>query len=197
MPLYSFCCDSCGTGKDHLFRASDRPAEIECSECGGIAKYTISVSKYVSSTAGYTTNYATPKIGLSLHDFKCNGCGHIFEEIVDRKDGQSIEDNYECPKCNEIDCKWIPGARIDRFSEQFPYYDRGLGCWLKNKAHRKQICKERGLEPVEGDYDEDKIFSEFDNRREREEKEYNDYINKLDHSPEFKEYRRMRDQDRI
>ena len=88
-------------------------------------------------------------------------------------------------------------ARIDRWSEQFPYYDRGLGVMLKNKAHRREICKQRGLTPVEGDYNEEKIFSEFDSRRESEEKEYNDDVDRLDNSPEFSAYRKAKDQGRF
>ena len=88
-------------------------------------------------------------------------------------------------------------SNIDRWSERFPYYDRGLGVMLRSKAHRREICKQRGLTPVEGDYDEEKIFSEFAKRRESEEKEYNDYVDKLDNSPEFTEFRRAREQGRL
>lgn len=88
-------------------------------------------------------------------------------------------------------------ARIDRWSEQFPYYDRGLGVMLQSKAHRREICKQRGLTPVEGDYDAEKIFSGFDSKREAEEKEYNDYVNRLDHAPEFAAYRKAKEQGRL
>jgi hypothetical protein len=91
----------------------------------------------------------------------------------------------------------MPMARIDRWSERFPYYDRGLGVMLQSKAHRRQICKERGLTPVDGDYDEEKIFSEFDNRRDSEEKEYNDYVDRMDNAPEFKAFRRAQEQGRF
>ena len=154
------------------------------------------MSKSQSDTVRYTTNYSTEKRGLALHDFKCKGGSHVFEEIVDVSAGQSIQDSFECPKCSSSDSSWVPSVQIDRFSEQFPKYDRGLGCWLKSKAHRRQVCKERGLEPVEGDYDADKIFSEFDSRREKEETEYNEYVDRLDNAPEFAEYRRAVNQDR-
>jgi len=68
---------------------------------------------------------------------------------------------------------------------------------LQSKAHRREICKQRGLTPVEGDYDAEKIFSQFDNRREAEEKEYNDYVDRLDNSPEFVAYRKAKDQGRF
>ena len=64
-------------------------------------------------------------------------------------------------------------------------------------AHRREICKQRGLTPVDGDYDEEKIFSEFDNRRKSEEKEYNDYIDRMDNAPEFSALRKAQEQGRI
>lgn len=88
-------------------------------------------------------------------------------------------------------------VRIDRWSEEFPYFDRGLGVMLKNKAHRREICKQRGLTPVEGDYDAEKIFAQFDNKRETEEKEYNDYVDRLDNSPEFAALRQAKEQGRL
>jgi len=91
----------------------------------------------------------------------------------------------------------MPMACIDRWSERFPYYDRGLGVMLQSKAHRREICKQRGLTPVDGDYDEEKIFSEFDNRRKSEEKEYNDYIDRMDNAPEFSALRKAQEQGRI
>ena len=144
-----------------------------------------------------TGQYSTEKRGLSLHEFKCNGCGHSFEEIVDHGDGQSVDDDFKCPECGKMDCRWQPMSNIDRWSERFPYYDRGLGVMLKNKAHRREICKQRGLTPVDGDYDEEELFSGQDSRREREEKEYTDYVDRLDNAPEFKEYRIAVDQGRI
>ena len=198
MPLYNYKCTSCDWDKDRIFNASSRPSEIECLSCGSVAKYTISVSKYQNSDAKFVTpKYSTNKVGLSLHEFKCNACDHIFEEIVDHGDGQSVSDNFECPECSAVDSKWRPTARIDRWSERFPYYDRGLGVMLQSKAHRRQICKERGLTPVDGDFDEDKLFSNQTKRRDREEKEYNDYVDRLDNAPEFTEYRRARDEGRF
>ncbi len=96
--------------------------------------------------------------------------------------------------------KTLVGSRrfaLTDSSEQFPYFDRGLGVWLKNKEHRRQICKERGLTPVGNDLNEDKIFSQFDQRREKEEKEYNDYCDRLDNAPEFAELRKAVDKGQI
>ena len=197
MPLYSFHCDSCGWEKDKIFRASERPSEIDCGDCGQKAKYHFSASKHQSNSARHITNHSSEKRGLSMHQFKCRDCEYLFEVIIDHSKGESIEDTVKCDDCGSSNTDWKPSVRIDRFSEQFPYFDRGLGVWLKSKAHRRQVCKERGLTPVGNDLNEDKIFSQFDTRRDKEEKEYNDYVDRLDNAPEFLEYRKAVDKGQI
>lgn len=196
MPLYSYRCE-CGWEKEKLFRASMRPSEIDCEECGRWAMYHFSPSKHQSNDAKYTTSYSSEKKGLSLHQYKCRDCESVFERVVDHAKAESVEDTTPCTECGSENTDWKPSVRIDRFSEQFPYFDRGLGVWLKNKEHRRQICKERGLTPVGNDLNEDKIFSQFDKRRETEEKEYNDYCDRLDNAPEFAEFRKAVDKGQI
>ena len=197
MPLYSFKCGDCGWEKDKIFRASGRPSEIDCESCGQQAKYSFSPSKHQSNDAKHITNIKSEKRGLSMHQFKCHDCDCVFEVIVDHSKGESVKDTFNCENCDSTNTVWKPSAQIDRFSEQFPYFDRGLGVWLKNKQHRRQICKERGLTPIGNDLDEDKIFSQFDNRRDKEEKEYNDYCDRLDNAPEFLDYRKAVDKGQI
>ena len=197
MPLYSFNCGDCGWKKDQIFPMSSRPSEIDCEECGQKAKYHFSVSKHQSNDARNITNIKAEKKGLSLHQFKCRDCSCVFEIVIDHSKDQSVEDTFNCTDCDSSNTGWRPSVRIDRFSEEFPYFDRGLGVWLKNKKHRRQICKERGLTPIGNDLDEDKIFSQFDNRRDREEKEYNDYVDRLDNAPEFLDYRKAVDKGQI
>lgn len=198
MPLYSYRCDSCGWEKDHLCSYSSRPVDIDCEGCDGSAIYRITAAKHQNHDIKKNTGHClSEKRGISLHDFRCNVCEYIFEEIVDHGAGETVSDDLECPECKAVDCHWRPSARIDRWSERFPYYDRGLGVMLQNKAHRREICKQRGLTPVDGDFDEEKIFSKWDSQRESEEKEYNDYVDRLDNAPEFKEFRRAQEHDRL
>jgi|TARA_R100000005_G_C5001225_1_gene208301 NAD-dependent SIR2 family protein deacetylase len=194
VPLYNFKCGECEWDKDRVFRASSRPSEIECESCGGVAKYRIVASKYQSNSARHLTNYSKEKRGLSLQMFKCHDCESTFEKIIDHGKGESVDDLSVCEKCGSENTTWKPFVRIDRFSEQFPYFDNGLGIWLKNKEHRRQVCKERGIVPVGNSFDEDKVFSQFDSRRDKEEKEYNDYVDRLDNAPEFLDYRKAVDQ---
>lgn len=193
MALYSFFC-AADHETEHISSQENRPASIVCLECGDAARYRLTVAKSNGWTNRSTdvSNYK----GLALHDFRCRDCGEIFEEIIDFSDGESTHDGQECPKCQGHSA-WVPSVQIDRWSEQFPYYDRGLGVMLKNKAHRRQICKERGLTPVEGDYDVEREYSKWDTRVAEETAEYEDYCDKLDNHPGFRELRKAQDQGRL
>ena len=164
MPTYSYQCESCNHEQDHSCRFSNRPDTLECSKCGK------------------TSNL-----------YMCKDCNHKFDEIIDFSKGQHFEDKQKCPKCSSMNSKWVPMARIDRFSEQFPYYDRGLGVMLRSKQHRRDICKQRGLTPVDGDWNIEKEYSKWDDRMEKEIKEYEDYCDRLDNHPAFRQHREALD----
>ena len=197
MPLYSYLCDGCGVEQDELFRFSNRPKVVECRECGGYAKYVIRLSMAQANDAGNGASYDSEGCGLVIHDYRCKSCEHVFDEIIDRRAGETHTDSQECPKCKAVDSKWLPSVKIDRWSERFPYYDRGLGVMLKNKAHRREICKQRGITPVDGDWDIDSEYRKMDDINEKEEREYAKYCDQVDNSPDFREVRKLRDQGRI
>ena len=173
-----------------MFRFSNRPEFVDCGSCSGKSKRIFTIS---DSQTNDPYNKKQPRKrrmnGFVMHLYKCSDCGHKFEELVDFSKGENYDDPQECPECESKNSKWIPMARIDRFSEMFPYYDRGLGVMLQSKQHRLDICKERGLTPVDGDWDADKMFSEWDIRKENEVKEYNDYCDRLENHPAFRQYR--------
>lgn len=197
MPLYSYLCDACGVERDELFRFSSRPEMTECRDCGGDAKYVIRISVAQSNSASNHKSYKSEMNGLAMHQYRCNACDFDFEEIIDRSAGEHHEDDQKCSSCGVADSQWIPSVRIDRWSERFPYYDRGLGVMLQSKAHRKEICKQRGITPVDGDWNLDSEYRKMDDINEKEEKEYTEYCDKFDHSPEFREIRKLRDQGRL
>ena len=68
---------------------------------------------------------------------------------------------------------------------------------LQSKAHRAQICKERGLTPVDGDWDLESEFRKMDDENEQDERDYADYCDRLDNSPAFSSYRQARDRGMI
>jgi hypothetical protein len=141
--------------------------------------------------------------GISILEFKCV-CGETFDEFVDYGEGESASDTKPCPKCG-AGASWNPGSNIDRSSERFPYFDRGLGIEVQSKQHRRDICanprkygiNSDGLIPVDGDWDADREMSKIDSENQKNLKGYDEYVEKLEHSPAFREYRRARDQGRL
>lgn len=197
MPLYSYLCKSCGAEHDEIFRFSSRPDSVECRVCDGDAQYVIRLSSREADDDRDGETCSSGGAGLVMHQYKCNACTHVFDEIIDRKEGEKHTDPQECPKCKATDSRWKPSVKIDRWSERFPYYDRGLGVMLESKAHRRDICKQRGLTPVDGDWDIDSEYRKMDDINEKEGREYADYCDKFDNSPEFREVRKLRDQGRL
>jgi putative FmdB family regulatory protein len=194
VPVYSYKCNDCGHEQDHTCRFSDRPNLIGCSVCGKDSKRVFRVSVAQSNDPHNQAPAKSRKMtGLVMHLYMCKDCDHQFDDLTDFSAGEHFEDLRECPKCKSTNSKWVPMARIDRFSEQFPYYDRGLGVMLTSKQHRRDICKQRGLTPVDGDWNVEKEYSKWDTRMEKEVKQYDDYCDRLENHPAFKQFRIERD----
>ena len=196
MPTYSYQCEECGHEQDHVCRFSSKPKTIGCSECDGTAKSVFRVSNAQSNDPqNRAPKKSTKANGMVMHLYMCKDCGHKFDELIEFNKGQHFEDPQKCPECLSMNSKWVPMARIDRFSEQFPYFDRGLGVMLTSKQHRRDVCKERGLTPVDGDWDIEKEYAKWDVRQEKEIKEYNDYVDRLDNHPAFRQHREALDKE--
>ena len=196
MPLFGFFCDD-DHETERFCSRSARPPEIECGTCGGAARYRLSVSMSQSLTVaahGETERIEDAKQrqddkGYVWRDICCEHCGYEDIEDIDLVDG-SVPVEVACPGCSANAAVQPVSINIDRFSERFPYYDKGLGLWLKSKAHRREVCKLRGLTPVDGDWDVEREFSQWDTQVEREKQEYAAYCDRLDNHPAFKGFRK-------
>lgn len=193
MPVFSFFCE-----QDHeterFTTAARRPDAIECGVCADVAYYRLSVSKHqgLSAVVAPRGVKVEDSRGMALHEFWCKHCDHRFDDITDWGEGEDPNDGRVCEECGEL-ATYLPGCSIDRFSERFPYYDNGLGMWLTSKAHRKEVCKAKGLTPVEGDWDVEKEFRKWDDKTRAHETFYNDYKDKIENDPAFSTLRRAMD----
>ena len=190
MPIYEYLCHE-GHRTTHLCSMADKPETVTCVECNDVAVY-----DFLGSATRFSPEKEEKKQedfnGMSLHDFECPQCGLRFEEIIEGgKVGGVI-----CPDCATT-AEWRPSVKIDRFSERFPYYDRGLGMVLTSKQHRLDVCKERNLIPVEGDLDVSKWASEERSKADADLKVWDDLQEKYDKHPAFADYRKARDQGRV
>jgi len=136
---------------------------------------------------------------------ECSACKtkyDLFEHMgewgnLDQPDGK--EDDLSCPKCAGTEYRSIValGRGIELGDEagvgkHYPRYDRGLQCIVKSAAHRRQLCKERGLVPVDGDVNLERSMDEQIEHNTRTER-YAAYQDKLKNAPEFAGFRRYMD----
>lgn len=202
MPLYLFvCADAHETG--WFGSHADRPETVPCETCRGEARYSLATTAtpYPKEPAvereAVTVKGSAPRFGLLR--WECLDCAVTFQEVLAREEEDAARENGRpCPKC-EKPAKWVPSWHVDRFAERIDtdggYYDRGLGMRITSPAHRREVCKQRGLTPVDGDWDHtmDQMFRREDDQRDREVREIADYDDRVEHSPVYAGYRRARD----
>lgn len=130
---------------------------------------------------------------------KCERCGERYDVLIvggrvignlSRSDGD--EDNLRCVVCNGDEFSNIVSGATGVVSDRYPRFDRGLKMWLTSERHRLQVCKERGLVPVDGEVDLGPSIAEQAEHNARMAR-YNAYQDKLKHSSEFAGYRRYCD----
>lgn len=189
MPLYDYKCTECSDVTELFAFINSKPETVDCKSCGAEAKFFFR-PKERTKKVKKELKIKRPK--LTIHMFQCFDCNTTWKEVVDRDADPLPEDGRGCLECGNH-AKWQPSCKIDRFSETFPYYDRGLGMMLESKQHRRDVCKERNLTPVDGDWDVDSVFSKWDTEKEKDIADYEDYCDKLDNHPGFKSFRKKRD----
>lgn len=103
--------------------------------------------------------------------YQCSACGHLFDVVKPVKD---MEVNESCPDCGEYAIRQFMPQRLyfTKTKVEHPEYNPGLGCVVRNSAHRKQICKEKGLEEI-GNENQDKLFKKMtQDQEEKRDKAY-------------------------
>ena len=199
MPIYNYICD-----EEHIhdaFRAvGNRLDPLDCKTCGqpsaitlrGYKKKKEGVEKVDGIKVRY--RYGKPRHTFHFRDAICNDCNEeSFVDCTNLETNEYDRSVVKCEVCGSKNLEIRPACHnIDRFSERFPYYDRGLGMWLKSKRHRREMCKKLGVSPVDGDIDHMAGFK-AEKEKEREDKAViNKLNNRLEHHPGYAEYRRMK-----
>lgn len=108
-----------------------------------------------------------------IYAYHCDVCGHSFDVIKPAAEYQSPElcpvKNCGAPARKEFAPRrtYLSGTAV-----QEAEYNPGLGCVVKNKQERAEICKRRGLEEI-GSATPESIHKHYDRRREeRHEREW-------------------------
>lgn len=182
MPVYSYFCGD-GHETERLI-SRNPPDDSECGECGKTAERVLTVSVAKSRPMN------TDPCGVIMHNFVCKGCSHRFEKMV--APGE-YEDGIGCEKCDDGTAFWAPGTQITTSLRLYPYFDRGLGCEVRSPGHRRDVCKSRGLTPVDGDFDEDQYLNPMEAKIKHELDSYDNYVAELENHPKYRDYRILRD----
>lgn len=127
---------------------------------------------------------------------RCTECGSVYEllimgrRIIPMTDG--IDDYPGCPGCGAMShTVVIEAPAIVGTAVTYPYYDRGLGQWLKSKQHRADVAKSMGLVPVEGDWPDGP--SEHHQKMLAQKAAYEADQKLYEEHPDFREWRELRD----
>jgi hypothetical protein len=84
------------------------------------------------------------------------------------KSVRDIDRNENCPECGEFAVRQFVPKRVhfSGTSVQNAEYNPGLGCVVKDKYHRQELCKRKGLVEVGNDFKSgDSMQKHFDSER--------------------------------
>jgi predicted nucleic acid-binding Zn ribbon protein len=197
MPIFAYKCPVDQHVTDHLHRVSsgERPPTVPCKTCGADAQFTLgapaptmggtmaqkpSAEPFIVNVRGATHDIRCP-------DIECTACKHRYFEAL-----LADEAAPPCPRCGEPGREML-GIAGTEAPGSWPRYDKGLGLVLTSAAHRRQVCKERGLIAIDGDWDEDRLMSAIEADVAKDEATAAEYYDRIEHAPEYREYREARD----
>lgn len=210
MPIYEYACPGratdCPKGHiiDHVHRFSDgeRPSTIRCGAHDTEATYKIALpaigivagsdNPVRARTSEWTEEERTQKhrgLDFGTFDYRCEACDKTFNELVDFRNGETAEAPRPCPTCGAMSPQTFTMSHVDGTMTMYPYFNRGLGCVVESAQHVRDICKERGLIAVEGDYDAERMYAEHTREGREAEAWYKADMKQRWDDPEMREYR--------
>lgn len=203
MPIYEYRCPVGPHPIDHVHRFSDgdRPETVRCVEHGADAAYTISLPA-IGVVAGSTNPVRPVKewtdaeredksrgLDLGSFDYRCEACARTFTDLVDFRAGETHKTAKPCPTCGAACVQTFTSAHVDGTIKMYPYYDKGLDCEVTSAQHRRDICKERGLVAVEGDYDAERMYADATRESRNDEIAYAKLVKDRWDDPEMRAWR--------
>ena len=196
MPIYSYKCKN-GHEQDELRDRSEMNHKAVCKVCGlEMSRVFARPTKCVDpeKNNGIKWRHGKPTKVFHFRDAFCRDCERRTLVDCTNEDKEYDKDAAECEYCGSKNLEIeVPIPSIDRFGERFPYFDRGLGRMLHSKAHRRKVCKELGVVPIDGDMDFSPEVHKIQNKIAEDKKVVEDLNDRLDNHPGFKEYRELKD----
>jgi hypothetical protein len=133
---------------------------------------------------------------LTSRNYRCKDCGHHDVSYGFIKGDDFLLDTFDpCERCESTNLDFLLSVpNIDRFGERFPYFDRGLGQMVTSKKHRLEVCKKKGVVPIDGDIDYSDDYNKLVRKHEEEDKIVEDIQDKVENHPGYADYRKQKDQ---
>ena len=132
---------------------------------------------------------------LVCKNYRCKVCRHEGETYGYIKGDEFLMETFDpCEGCGSLELDFLLSVPAIEDTERYPYYDRGLGMMLESKAHRRKVCKEKGVVPVDGAIDFSDEYGKLERKQAEEDKIVEDLRDKVDNHPGYAEYRKMKDQ---
>lgn len=98
-----------------------------------------------------------------IYEYLCSPCDKLFDVV---KAADLYREPEICPDCGKTaERQWSSRIQLHHTKVQEAEYNPGLGCITKNRQHREEICRQKGLEEV-GNEKPEAIHKHFDKRRE-------------------------------
>ena len=100
-----------------------------------------------------------------LYAYQCGKCATSFDVV---KPAAQFEREEHCPSCNATATRQFLPQRIylSGTKVQEAEYNPGLGCVVRNKQHRQELCKIKGVEEIGNDFPPESMHKHYDKVRE-------------------------------
>lgn len=85
------------------------------------------------------------------YEYRCPACDKDFDVI---KPAAEMERPESCPQCDTQSVRmFVPrSVHFTGTGVQHAEYNPGLGCVVRDKKHRAELCKQRGLVEMGNDF---------------------------------------------
>lgn len=77
-----------------------------------------------------------------IYAYSCDRCQMEFDVVKPAADSHKEE---KCIQCDQLMSRLFKPFYIVGAKNEFPEFNPGLDCVVRNKYHRAEICKERNL----------------------------------------------------
>lgn len=99
-----------------------------------------------------------------IYEYECRKCEHVFQVVKSMKESDT---NEFCDRCGSPGYFFFTPPHITGAKVEHAEYNYGLGAVVKNKRHRQELAKRKGVVEIGNDYKSgENMLKESDRKRE-------------------------------